>query len=171
MTPAQQRFIDYAAVEAAAKGFAFELREPRDDREGAGLTVRGKSGYETLGISPDGGVVSVRVSQSYDADLSKFVKKLLAAGKKMRPKQEKSSPLPSRRAHAKVLSHKEAKKAFEGVHTLSMPDGRVITTTWHNTRAQAKARIKDTMGRDPDYDRVFPDKVLGNFRAVTWSQR
>lgn len=94
MTPEQQRFIDYATVEAAANGFAFELREPRDDREGASLTIKGKSGYETLGISPDGWVGSVRMSPSYDRALSKFIKKLLAAGKKMRPELEKKPKPP-----------------------------------------------------------------------------
>ncbi|HSX23282.1 MAG TPA: hypothetical protein VLE97_10965 [Gaiellaceae bacterium] len=90
MTPEQQRFVDYATVEAAANGFAFELREPRDDREGAALTIKGRSsGYDTIGISPDGWVGLVSMSQSYDRDLSKFTKKLLAAGKKMRPKPEK----------------------------------------------------------------------------------
>lgn len=94
MTPVQQRFVDYATVEAASHGFAFELREPRDDREGASLTIRGKSGYDTLGISPDGWVGIASMSQSYDRDLSKFVRKLLAAGKKMRPKPEKKPRAP-----------------------------------------------------------------------------
>lgn len=94
MTPEQQRFLDYATVEAAANGFAFELRKPRDDREGASLTIRGRSGYDTLGISPDGWVGLASMSQSYDRDLSKFTKKLLAAGKKMRPKPEKKPKAP-----------------------------------------------------------------------------
>lgn len=94
MTPAQQRFIDYATVEAATNGFAYELREPRDDREGASLTIKGTSGYDTLGISPDGWVGLVGMSQSYDKALSKFTKKILAAGKKMRPKPEKKPRAP-----------------------------------------------------------------------------
>jgi len=89
MTPAQQRFIDHAIAEAASHGFSFELRPPRDEREGASLTITGKKGYDTLGISPDGWVGIASMSQSYDRDLSKFTSKLLAAGKKMRPKPTK----------------------------------------------------------------------------------
>jgi len=96
MTPAQQRFIEHATVEAANNGFLFELKEPRDDREGAALTIKAKTGsaYETLGISPDGWVGTVSSSQSYDKDLSKFTKKLVTAGKKMRPKPEKTPKPP-----------------------------------------------------------------------------
>jgi len=108
MTPEQQRFIDYATVEAAAKGFAFEIYEPRNDREGASLKIKGKSGYDTLGISPDGWVGIASMSQSYDRDLSKFTKKLLAYGKKLRPKPEKkpkaSEGQPRRRAAAHLGS-------------------------------------------------------------------
>jgi hypothetical protein len=97
MTPAQKQFIDYATVEATANGFPYTLREPRDDREGASLTIKAKgtsSAYDTLGISPDGWVGGGSMSQSYDKDLSKFVKKLLAAAKKMRPKQPKPAKAP-----------------------------------------------------------------------------
>jgi len=73
--------------------------------------------------------------------------------------------------HPKVVAthYDDAGKAIDTVHTLKLRDGRVITTTWHDTRAQANDRIKNTPGRDPDYDRVLPDKILGNFKAVTWS--
>ena len=73
------------------------------------------------------------------------------------------------RSHATARKKQPLEKAVDIVHTLAMPDGRVITTTWHDTRKQAEARIKSTRGRDPSSDRVFPDNVLGRFRAVTWS--
>jgi hypothetical protein len=44
MTPEQQRFIDYATVKAAAKGFALKLREPRDEHEGASLEISSNRG-------------------------------------------------------------------------------------------------------------------------------
>ena len=76
--------------------------------------------------------------------------------------------------HGKIIkdSHatkKAADKAIDTVHTLKMKDGRVITTTWHDTRAEANKRVKSTAGRDPSKDRVLPGGVLGQFRAVTWS--
>lgn len=71
-----------------------------------------------------------------------------------------------KRSHA---TKKAAGTAIDTVHTLKMSNGRVITTTWHDTRAEANKRVKSTAGRDPKYDRVLPDKVLGNFKAVTWS--
>ena len=73
--------------------------------------------------------------------------------------------------HPKVVvtRYDDAGKAIDTVHTLKMSDGRVITTTWHDTKAEANKRIKNTAGRDPSHDRVLPDKILGNFKAVTWS--
>ena len=110
MTPQQQRFVDYATVEAAAQGFAFELSAPRDDREGASLKIKGRSGYDTLGISPDGWVGLVGMSQSYDRDLSKFTKKLLAAGKKMRAKEKPARAVTS----AKKPPATQAKRCTSG---------------------------------------------------------
>lgn len=69
-------------------------------------------------------------------------------------------------AHA---TKSNADEAIDTVHTLKMSDGRVITTTWHNTRAEANKRVKNTAGRDPSKDRVLPGSVLGKFKAVTWS--
>jgi hypothetical protein len=131
MTPEQQRFVDYATVEAAARGFAFELREPRDDREGASLTIRGKSGYDTLGISPDGWVGLSSMSQSYDRDLSKFTRKLLAAGKKMRPKPQKTpkpkaAAAPARRCSSGGFKdHAIIRQIVDRVH-VGAPEAEVL---------------------------------------------
>lgn len=129
MTPQQQRFIEYATVEAAANGFAFEIREPRDDREGAALTIKGKSGYDTLGISPDGWVGLVSMSQSYDRDLSKFTKKLLAAGKKMRPKPEKKPKPPAsttrRCSSGDFKGHPIIRQIVDRVH-VGTPEAEVL---------------------------------------------
>ena len=132
MTPQQQRFVDYATVEAAANGFAFELREPRDDREGASLTIKGQSGYDTLGISPDGWVGVTSMSQTYDKALSKFTKKLLAAGKKMRatdpkPPRPKKAPAPptKRCSSGSFKDHPIIRQIVGRVH-VGKPDDEVL---------------------------------------------
>lgn len=132
MTPQQQRFVDYATTEAAAQGFAFELAAPRDDREGAALKIKGLSGYDTLGISPDGWVGLTGMSQSYDRNLSKFTKKLLAAGKKMRaedpkPPTPKKAPTPQakRCSSGNFKDHPIIRQIVDRVH-VGTPEVEVI---------------------------------------------
>lgn len=57
--------------------------------------------------------------------------------------------------------------AIDTVHTMTMRDGTVVTTTWHNTRREANARI--AAPAVASFRKVFPGGVLGKFRAVTWS--
>jgi len=71
-----------------------------------------------------------------------------------------------KRSHA---TKKASDKAIDSVHTFKMRDGRVVTTTWHDTKAAANQRIKNTLGRDPSADRVLPGGTLGRFKAITWS--
>lgn len=58
-------------------------------------------------------------------------------------------------------------KAIDTGHTMMMSNGTVVTTTWHDTNAEAKARIAQPSVAS--FRKVFPGSVLGNFRAVTWS--
>ncbi len=58
-------------------------------------------------------------------------------------------------------------KAIETVHTMTMRDGTVVTTTWHDTRAAAAARIAEPA--IASWRKVLPGGCLGAFRAVTWS--
>jgi len=132
MTPQQQRFVDYATTEAAAQGFAFELAAPRDDREGAALKIKGLSGYDTLGISPDGWVGLTGMSQTYDKSLSQFTKKLLATGKKMRaadpkPPTPKKAPAPQakRCSSGNFKDHPIIRQIVARVH-VGTPDAEVI---------------------------------------------
>jgi len=172
MTPAQQRFIDYATVETAAKGFAFELREPRDDREGASLTIKGQSGYDTLGISPDGWVGVVSMSQSYDRDLSKFTKKLLAAGKKMRPKPEKKPKAPA--APARRCSSGNFKDSailrqiVDRMHVgaleaevLDYARSRLATGAWDKMSAKDRKAFECEVLKAHDRNRAAYRRVMG----------
>lgn len=172
MTPEQQRFIDYATVEAAANGFAFELREPRDDREGAALTIKGKSGYETLGISPDGWVSPVSMSQSYDRDLSKFIKKLLAAGKKMRPKPEKKSKPPKpparRCASGSFKDHAIIRQIVDRVHVgapeaevLEYARSRLAAGAWDKMSAKDRKAFECEVLKAHDRNRASYRRVMG----------
>ena len=59
--------------------------------------------------------------------------------------------------------------AIDSVHTMTMTDGTVVTTTWHNTKREALARIAaPTVAA---FRKVLPGGVLGAYRAVTWSAR
>jgi hypothetical protein len=58
--------------------------------------------------------------------------------------------------------------AIDSVHTMTMADGTVVTTTWHDTRAQANTRIAQPAAAT--FRKVFPCGILGNFRAVTWTK-
>lgn len=62
----------------------------------------------------------------------------------------------------------ETNKAIDTIHTMTMRDGTVVTTTWHDTKAQANARIAQP--EVASFRKVFKGGVLGNFRAVTWSK-
>ena len=62
---------------------------------------------------------------------------------------------------------KTTEKAIDTVHTMALPDGRVITTTWHDTLEEAQARINTPA--TASFRAVFPGGVLGLYRAVTWS--
>lgn len=175
MTPQQQRFIDYATVEAAANGFAFELREPRDDREGAALTLKGKSGYDTLGISPDGWVGLVSMSQSYDRDLSKFTKKLLAAGKKMRPKPDKkpkepkAAASPARRcASGSFKNHPIIRQIVDRVHVgapeaevLEYARSRLAAGAWDKMSAKDRKAFECEVLKAHDKNRATYRHVMG----------
>lgn len=59
--------------------------------------------------------------------------------------------------------------ALDTVHTMTMKDGTVVTTTWHNTRGAASSRIAKP--RYATFRKVFhePRGSLGPYRAVTWS--
>lgn len=54
--------------------------------------------------------------------------------------------------------------AIAPVHTMTMRDGTVITTTWNDTHKQAATRI----AAPAVFRKVFPCGVLGAFRVVTW---
>lgn len=60
----------------------------------------------------------------------------------------------------------ETNNAIDTVHTMTMSDGTVVTTTWHNTRREANARINAVAGAT--FRKVFPCGILGAFRAVSW---
>jgi hypothetical protein len=172
VTPAQQRFVDYATVEAAANGFAYELREPRDDREGASLTIKGKSGYDTLGISPDGWVGLTSMSQSYDRDLSKFTKKLLAAGKKMRPKPEKkpkAAKAPARRCSSgSFKDHPMIRQIVDRVHVgapeaevLEYARSRLAAGAWDKMSAKDRRAFECEVLKVHDRNRATYRRVMG----------
>lgn len=172
MTPQQQRFIDYATVEAAAKGFAFELREPRDDREGASLTIKGQSGYDTLGISPDGWVGLVSMSQSYDRELSKFTKKLLAAGKKMRPKPEKKPKAPAPRGRrcssGSYKDHPIIRQIVDRLHVgapetevLDYARSRLASGAWDKMSAKDRKAFECEVLKAHDRNRGLYRRVMG----------
>jgi len=172
MTPQQQRFIDYATVEAAANGFAFELSEPRDDREGASLTIKGQSGYDTLGISPDGWVGLTGMSQSYDRDLSKFAKKLLAAGKKMRPKPEKklrpTAPRAKRCSSAIYKDHPIIRQIVDRVHVgtpeaevLEYARSRLAAGVWDKLSAKDRKAFECEVLKARDRNRATYRRVMG----------
>lgn len=57
-------------------------------------------------------------------------------------------------------------KAIDTVHTMTMKDGTIVTTTWHDTIEQANARIAAPLVAS--FRKVFPCGILGAFRAVTW---
>lgn len=57
--------------------------------------------------------------------------------------------------------------AVDCIHTLTMTDGSVVTTTWHDTRDAANARISEPYLAS--FRQVLPGGALGAFRAVTWS--
>lgn len=175
MTPAQKRFIDYATVEATANGFAFDLREPRDDREGASLTIKGKSGYDTLGISPDGWVGLVSMSQSYDRDLSKFTKKLLAAGKKMRPKPEKKPKPPKppkpparRCSPGSFKNHPIIRQIVDRVHVgtpevevLEYARSRLATGAWDKMSAKDRKAFECEVKKAHDRNKATYRRAMG----------
>ncbi len=60
-----------------------------------------------------------------------------------------------------------ANAAIDTVHTFTMSCGAVVTTTWHDTKAQAKARI--AAPSCAKFRKVFACDILGAFRAVTWA--
>ena len=60
-------------------------------------------------------------------------------------------------------------EAINTVHTMTMRDGTVVTTTWHNTKAVAKARI--AAPTSATFRKVFPGGCLGAYRAVTWEAK
>lgn len=177
MTPAQQRFIDYATVEAATHGFAYELREPRDDREGASLKIKGKIGYDTLGISPDGWVGVAEMSQSYDRDLSKFTKKLIAAGKKMRPKPEKvpkAPKAPARRcASGDFKDHPIIRQIVDRVHVgtpevevLEYARSRLAAGAWDKMPAKDRKAFECEVLKAHDRNRGAYRRVTGGAHAT-----
>jgi hypothetical protein len=175
MTPEQQRFIDYATIEAAANGFAFELRAPRDEREGASLTIKGQSGYDTLGISPDGWVGLTGMSQSYDRDLSKFTKKLLAAGKKMQPKPPKpekkprpSAPRAKRCASGSFKDHPIIRQIVDRVHVGAPEDevleyarSRLAAGAWDKMSAKDRKAFECEVLKARDRNRATYRRVMG----------
>jgi len=172
MTPDQQRFIDYATVEAAANGFAFELREPRDDREGASLTIKGQSGYDTLGISPDGWVGVASMSQTYDKALSKFTKKLLAAGKKMRPKPEKKPKQPKpparRCSSGSFKDHSIIRQIVDRLHVgapeaevLEYARSRLATGAWDKMSANDRKAFECEVLKAHDRNRALYRRAMG----------
>lgn len=59
-------------------------------------------------------------------------------------------------------------KAIDTIHTMTMRDGTVVTTTWHDTKAEANERIQAPAVAT--FRKVFLGGVLGAFRAVTWSR-
>lgn len=61
---------------------------------------------------------------------------------------------------------KTTQPAITSVHTFTMTDGTLIKTTWHDTKAEAKARI--TSESSASVRSVHPDNIFGAFRAVTW---
>ena len=174
MTPQQQRFIDYATVEAAANGFAFELSEPRDDREGASLTIKGRSGsaYNKLGISPDGWVGLVGMSQSYDRDLSKFTNKLLAAGKKMKPKPEKkpktAAPRGLRCSSGGFKDHAIIRQIVDQLHVGAPKDevleyarSRLAPGAWDKMSAKDRKAFECEVLKAHDRNRATYRQVMG----------
>jgi hypothetical protein len=64
----------------------------------------------------------------------------------------------------------ETNTAVDAVHTDTMNDGTLVTTTWHDTKAEAMTRIASVKGAT--FRKVFDERkrgaILGNFRAVTW---
>lgn len=85
MTVQQQRVIDLIVEGAIKKGFTFEIKAPRDDREGARITVRnGRYPFDVIGIAPDGWAGVVESSQGYDRPLSTFIRLILNKAKKLR---------------------------------------------------------------------------------------
>lgn len=62
--------------------------------------------------------------------------------------------------------------AIDAVHTMTMTDGTVVTTTWHDDKASALARINAPSVAS--FRKVFDERttgsILGNFRAVTWTK-
>jgi len=69
------------------------------------------------------------MSQSYDKDLSKFVNKLLAAGKKMRPKPEKKPKQPKpparRCSSGSFKDHAIIRQIVDRVH-VGTPEAEVL---------------------------------------------
>jgi hypothetical protein len=59
-------------------------------------------------------------------------------------------------------------KAIDTVHTMTLTDGTLVTTTWHDERKDAEARIAAVEGAT--FRKVFICNVLGAFRAVTWTR-
>jgi hypothetical protein len=57
-------------------------------------------------------------------------------------------------------------RAITTVHTLTMADSTTVKTTWHDTKAEAQARLDGEC--TAEHRAVHTGGVLGNFRAVSW---
>lgn len=90
MTPKQQRVVDFIVTAAITNKtpFHFEIGQPRDDREGASIRLSRKPfptmfSTDRLGITPDGHVFHTEFTQSYDRELSAFIKRVIGRAKKL----------------------------------------------------------------------------------------
>ena len=90
MTPRQQRIVDFICDAAVTNKtpFHFEVIQPSDRSTGAKVRLSRKpfpSMFDTdaLAITTDGRVLQTNFTQSYDRDLSAFIKRILSKAKKI----------------------------------------------------------------------------------------